>query len=133
MHHREGEDVLEDHLGLGKALFNVSTRVMKLFESSVARTVKSKYDWDFHAYGNVSGQAPERSWTTVEDLPRYSHNYWGVRNRFGILSETYGRTYCAAIPGARFDPIERAGHFPHLEQPALFAQKVLAFAGVPPA
>lgn len=57
--------------------------------TTVARTVKSKYDWDFHAYGNVSGQAPERSWTTVEDLPRYSHNYWGVRNRFGILSETY--------------------------------------------
>jgi hypothetical protein len=25
----------------------------------------------------------------VEDLPRYTHNYWGLRNRFGILSETY--------------------------------------------
>jgi hypothetical protein len=57
--------------------------------SAVARTVKSKYDWDFRAYGNVSGQTPERSWTTVEDLPRYSHNYWGLRNRVGILSETY--------------------------------------------
>ncbi len=22
-------------------------------------------------------------------MPRYTHNYWGVRNRFGILSETY--------------------------------------------
>ena len=35
------------------------------------------------------GQAPDRVWRTVEDLPRYTHNYWGVRNRFGILSETY--------------------------------------------
>jgi Zinc carboxypeptidase len=56
---------------------------------SVVRTIKSKYDWNYHAYGNVSGQAPERAWTTVEGLPRYSHNYWGIRNRFGILSETY--------------------------------------------
>ena len=53
------------------------------------QTVKSKYDWDFHAYGNVCGQPPERAWSTVEDLPRYSHNYWGLRNRIGILSETY--------------------------------------------
>lgn len=45
-----------------------------------------------------------------------------------ILSETYGRAYCAAIPGARFELIDKAGHFPHLEQPRLFAERVLAFA-----
>jgi pimeloyl-ACP methyl ester carboxylesterase len=45
-----------------------------------------------------------------------------------ILSETYGRAYCAAIPGARFELIDQAGHFPHLEQPRLFAERVLAFA-----
>jgi hypothetical protein len=55
----------------------------------VAQAAKAKDGWDFHSYGNVSGQAPERVWTTVEDLPRYTHNYWGLRNRFGILSETY--------------------------------------------
>ena len=57
--------------------------------TAITKTVSTKYDWDFHAYGNVSGQAPERTWSTVEDLPRYSHNYWGIRNRIGILSETY--------------------------------------------
>jgi hypothetical protein len=57
--------------------------------ASVTKTIKSKYDWDFHAYGNVSGREPDRLWSTVEDLPRYSHNYWGLRNRIGILSETY--------------------------------------------
>jgi hypothetical protein len=51
--------------------------------------VRAKYGWEIRGYGNVDGQAPERSWTTVEDLPRYSHNYWGLRNRLGILSETY--------------------------------------------
>ena len=36
-----------------------------------------------------------------------------------------------AIPGARFETIERAGHFPHLEQPEEFARRVLAFAQAP--
>jgi pimeloyl-ACP methyl ester carboxylesterase len=46
-----------------------------------------------------------------------------------ILSESYGRAFCAAIPGACFEPIEKAGHFPHIEQPQVFADRVLAFAG----
>ena len=51
---------------------------------------------------------------------------WVTHDR--MLSESYGRAYCAMIPGARFEMIERAGHFPHQEQPRLFAEKVLAFA-----
>jgi len=51
---------------------------------------------------------------------------WGSADR--ILSEAYGRGYCALIPGATFETIERAGHFPHLEQPGEFAHRVLAFA-----
>jgi pimeloyl-ACP methyl ester carboxylesterase len=31
------------------------------------------------------------------------------------------------IPGARFETIERAGHFPHQEQPKVFAEKVVQF------
>ena len=52
---------------------------------------------------------------------------WGTHDR--VLSEPYGRAYCDAIPGARLEPIERAGHFPHVEQPATFADKVLGFIG----
>jgi pimeloyl-ACP methyl ester carboxylesterase len=52
---------------------------------------------------------------------------WGTHDR--VLSEDYGRAYCAAVPGARFEPIERAGHFPHIEQPNAFADKVFAFIG----
>jgi pimeloyl-ACP methyl ester carboxylesterase len=51
---------------------------------------------------------------------------WGVNDR--VVSEPYGRAFCAAIPGARFEPIARAGHFPHLEQPEEFARRVLEFA-----
>ena len=50
---------------------------------------------------------------------------WGTHDR--VLSEGYGRAYCAAIPGARFERIERAGHFPHIEQPDEFAEKLFAF------
>jgi hypothetical protein len=56
---------------------------------AVKSRMRSTYGWELRAYGNVDGQTPERSWTTVEDLPRYSHNYWGLRNRMGILGETY--------------------------------------------
>jgi pimeloyl-ACP methyl ester carboxylesterase len=50
---------------------------------------------------------------------------WGTADR--IVSEPYGRAYGAAIPGARFEPIERAGHFPHLEQPEEFARRLFGF------
>ncbi len=46
-----------------------------------------------------------------------------------VMSEGYGRAFCAAIPGARFEPIDKAGHFPHIEQPQVFADRVFAFAG----
>ena len=51
---------------------------------------------------------------------------WGTHDR--MLSEAYGRAYCGMIAGARFEPIDRAGHFPDHEQPKIFAEKVLAFA-----
>jgi hypothetical protein len=62
---------------------------------------------DFWYYGNVPQQespwaAPggsERGWYSFDHRPRFSNNYWGLRNRFGILGETY-----AYLPfGARID------------------------------
>ena len=52
---------------------------------------------------------------------------WGTHDR--MLSEAYGRAYCTLIPGARFETIDRAGHFPHQEQPKAFADTVLNFVG----
>ena len=52
---------------------------------------------------------------------------WGKQD--GILSESYGRAFSAAIPGSRFEPIHKAGHYPHIEQPQVFADRVFAFAG----
>jgi pimeloyl-ACP methyl ester carboxylesterase len=53
---------------------------------------------------------------------------WGAHDR--MIGEAYGRAYCAMIPGARFETIERAGHFPHQEQPKVFAKRVLKFMDV---
>lgn len=52
---------------------------------------------------------------------------WGDKDR--LTTVDYGRAYAAAIPGARFELIDRAGHFPHIEQPEAFARKALAFIG----
>jgi len=76
------------------------------------------------------------AWSPYMHNPRLRHRLhririptlflWGMSDR--VLSETYGRGFCAMIPGARFEPLERAGHFPHLEQPEAFAERALAFA-----
>lgn len=48
---------------------------------------------------------------------------WGAQDR--IVSAEYGRRYCAAVPGARFELIDDAGHLPHIEQPEAFARRIL--------
>jgi pimeloyl-ACP methyl ester carboxylesterase len=53
---------------------------------------------------------------------------WGTADK--LIDESYGRAFCAAIPGAKFEPIEGAGHFPHLERPKPFAAQALAFAAL---
>lgn len=50
---------------------------------------------------------------------------WGESD--GIVTPAYGRAYAAAIPGARLELIERAGHHPELEQPEALVERVTAF------
>ncbi|MEQ1693959.1 MAG: hypothetical protein ABMA00_21900, partial [Gemmatimonas sp.] len=58
---------------------------------AVTKAVKAKHDWDFFYYGGASTRQGERAWFGDAELskPRYTHTYFGVRNRLGILSETY--------------------------------------------
>jgi pimeloyl-ACP methyl ester carboxylesterase len=53
---------------------------------------------------------------------------WGADDRF-VTPGYYGAAYQALIPGARLETIAGAGHFPHLEQPHAFAERVAAFVG----
>ena len=52
---------------------------------------------------------------------------WGASD--GIVSPAYGRANSALIPGARFELIAGAGHYPEIEQPEAFADRVAAFLG----
>jgi pimeloyl-ACP methyl ester carboxylesterase len=51
---------------------------------------------------------------------------WGASDRFAPAG--YGRRYCDAVPGATFEEIANAGHFPHIEQPEATAARVAGFA-----
>ena len=55
---------------------------------------------------------------------------WGEADR--IVLPDYGRAYAAALPSARFETMARAGHFPHVEAPDDFANRVLAFMETAP-
>jgi len=39
---------------------------------------------------------------------------WGISDK--IVDPEYGRLFAASIPGARFEPIQEAGHFPQIER-----------------
>jgi len=50
---------------------------------------------------------------------------WGESD--GIVTPDYGRAYSRLIPGSRFELIERAGHYPEIEQPEAFVERVYRF------
>jgi hypothetical protein len=73
---------------------NTSPGIMRLVRDdlfpAVTKAVKAKHGWDCFYYGGPTRQG-ERVWAGDVDLykPRYTQTYFGIRNRIGILSETY--------------------------------------------
>jgi hypothetical protein len=58
---------------------------------AVTTAVKAKHGWDYFYYGGVMRGGSERAWASDAELAkaRYTSTYFGVRNRLGILIETY--------------------------------------------
>jgi pimeloyl-ACP methyl ester carboxylesterase len=56
---------------------------------------------------------------------------WGESD--GIVTPEYGRSFAAEIPDGRFEVIEAAGHYPHVEQPDRFVEVVRTFLETEPA
>ncbi len=52
---------------------------------------------------------------------------WGEKD--GIVTTEYGKAFAAAIPGARFETIADAGHYPHIDQPRALAEAIEGFIG----
>jgi pimeloyl-ACP methyl ester carboxylesterase len=50
---------------------------------------------------------------------------WGASD--GVVTPDYGRAYSRLIPGSRFELIEAAGHYPEIEQPDSFVERVSRF------
>ncbi len=51
---------------------------------------------------------------------------WGESDRIADLE--YGRAFAQSVPGALFESIPEAGHFPHIEQPAATLKAITQFA-----
>lgn len=60
-----------------------------------------------------------------------THLVWGAQDR--VVSPDYGRSWVKAIPGATFDLIEGAGHYPQVEQADRFIASVERFINTLPA
>jgi pimeloyl-ACP methyl ester carboxylesterase len=61
-------------------------------------------------------------------LPRIkvpTHFIWGEND--GMTTAAYGKAYSQHVPGAAFATIAKAGHYPHIEQPAAVLQQVKSF------
>lgn len=64
-----------------------------------------------------------KRWLHRIDIP--THLLWGEQD--GIVSTSYGEAWKAEIPSATMQTLPDAGHYPHWEQPDLFAAHAKAF------
>ena len=83
------------------------------------REATALYGWDPYLHNPKLKQRLHRI-----DVPTLL--LWGVDDRF-VTPGYYGAAYQALIPVARLETIAGAGHFPHLERPDAFAERVAAF------
>ena len=104
---------------------------------AVARAVRSRDGFDLFYYGNTPDEPVDRGgggaagdWYTFDHRPRFSENYWGLRNRFGILLETYSYADFALRVRAMRATLERTLEFAWEHAGALRAMAAAADARV---
>lgn len=64
-----------------------------------------------------------RRWLRRIDVPMLV--LWGASDQ--IVNPAYGQAWAEAIPGARFERLANAGHYPYLEQPDAFLAALTPF------
>jgi pimeloyl-ACP methyl ester carboxylesterase len=105
-----------------------------------AKNYKSMSEADLLATARNREALARFAWSPYMHDPKLRHRLhrigvptlflWGAKDQ--IVSVDYGRRYCAAVPGARFELIDHAGHLPHIEQPKTFAERILEFVEAQP-
>ena len=97
----------------------------KLPESELAAIVRGREAFTLYGWKPYMHNPRLKRWLHRIDRPTLL--LWGAEDR--IVTPAYGEGWRDAIPGARFEIIPRAGHFPHWEQPEAFVKRLSVFVG----
>jgi pimeloyl-ACP methyl ester carboxylesterase len=98
----------------------------KLPESELAAIVRAREAFALYGWKPYMHNPRLKRWLHRIDRPTLL--LWGAEDR--IVTAAYGEGWRQAIAGARLETIRQAGHFPHLEQPEAFVERVSAFVGI---
>lgn len=94
-----------------------------LSESELAIVVRGREAFALYGWKPYMHNPRLKRWLHRIDRPTLL--LWGAEDR--IVTPAYGEGWRAEIPGARLELIPQAGHFPHWEQPEVFADKLSVF------
>jgi pimeloyl-ACP methyl ester carboxylesterase len=92
-------------------------------ESEIAAIVRGREAFATYGWKPYMHNPRLKRWLHRIDRPTLL--LWGAED--GIVTPGYGEGWRQAIPGAGFEIIPRAGHFPHWEQPEAFVERLSAF------
>lgn len=97
----------------------------QLSDQELSAIAQNREGFVFYGWKPYMHNPGLRKWLPRIDLPTLV--LWGAQD--GVVTTEYGQNYANAIPGARFEVIENAGHYPDIEQPEALAKKILDFVG----
>jgi pimeloyl-ACP methyl ester carboxylesterase len=97
----------------------------KLSEDELTAIVRGREAFTLYGWKPYMHNPRLKRWLHRIDIPTLL--LWGAEDR--IVTPAYGEGWCQAIPRARLEVIQHAGHFPHWEQPEEFVKRLAAFIG----
>ena len=95
----------------------------QLSEDQLAAIVQARNAFTLYGWKPYMHNPRLKRWLHRIDVPTLL--LWGAEDR--IVTPAYGKGWGQAIPGARIEMIPQAGHFPHLEQPDAFVERLSVF------
>ena len=116
-----------DRLGRGNAYATAAHRALSSLNTPAARR---GFVWTLRSVIGLGGQrvsANDRLYL-LADMPTLI--VWGARDN--TIPIAHGRAAQAAAPGSRFELLDDARHFPHLETPAPLADAIARFLASTP-
>jgi pimeloyl-ACP methyl ester carboxylesterase len=146
--HRLDRLILVDALGI-KVSDRETPDILDVFNTSPQEVQQrswhnpGKWEPDFNAMSDDEIIVRARNWETLclygwhpymynphlhrwlRRITRPTLVLWGASD--GIVTPAYGRAYSQLIPGAQFELIAKAGHYPEIEQPDVFVEHVVRF------